>query len=113
MRSCILASFFVLCPLAAFAQSDAPSASQPIKLLESVQSAIDSTSIEGLLLKAADGQVSAASLAGVKADVVEEVHNLRDYNVMFKALDKDSSGVGFSVTPARTRNPIPSFSLED
>jgi hypothetical protein len=108
-----LVSWFAALPLVAMAQSAAPSAAQPVKLSETIKNTIDASSIEGLLLKAADGQVSAASLAGIKPDVVEEVHNLRDYNVMLKALDKDSSGVGFSVTPARTRNPFPSFSLGD
>jgi hypothetical protein len=95
------------------AQGDAPAAGAPQELFKAVEGKIDASSIEGLLLKTADGQVSAASLAGVKADVVEEVHNLRDYSVALKALDKNSSGVGFAVTPARTRSPFPSVSLKD
>jgi hypothetical protein len=107
----ILTFCLSLAPLAVLAQADTTTPAQPVKLSETIRGTIDASSIEGLLLKAADGQVSAASLAGIKADAVEEVHNLRDYNVMLKALDKDSSGIGFSVTPARTRNPFPSFSL--
>lgn len=104
----------VLVPLVAGAQSDAPGGGgAPTELHKTVQGKIDASSIEGLLLKAADGQVSAASLAGVKADVIEEVHNLRDYSVVIKALDKNASGIGFAVTPARTRNPFPSVSLKE
>jgi hypothetical protein len=109
----ILVALLAVVPLAALAQGGTPSAAQPITLSETIKGKIDATSIEGLLLKAADGQVSAAALAGVKADVVEEVHNLRDYNVMLKALDKNASGIGFAVTPARTRNPFPSVSLQE
>jgi hypothetical protein len=109
----LLPGLLAFVPLWGLAQAGAAGGVAPIKLSETVKGAIDATSIQGLLLRAADGQVAAASLAGVKADVVEDVQNLRDYNVVIRALDKNASGIGFAVTPARTRNPFPSISLKE
>lgn len=75
--------------------------------------ALKKKGIEGLLVDDAAGSVSAAALAGIEADAVNVVENVRDFSALVKAFDSNNEGFGISIAPARTRFPIPSINLGD
>lgn len=82
-------------------------------LLENVKGKIEAKTIEELLVDSAAGTVSAASLAGVDADALSVIENVRDFSLIFNAFDKNSKGVGLAITPARTTMPVPAINLRD
>jgi len=75
------------------------------ELLKKVKGKIDAKTIEELLVDSAAGTVSAASLAGVDADALGVIENVRDFSLIFNAFDKNSKGFGLAITPARTTMP--------
>jgi hypothetical protein len=82
-------------------------------LLKTVKGNIDAKTIEELLIDSAAGTVSAASLAGVDADALSVIENVRDFSLIFNAFDKNSKGVGLAITPARTTMPFPAINLSE
>lgn len=82
-------------------------------LVEKVKGKIEAKTIEDLLVDSAAGTVSAASLAGVDADALSVIENVRDFSLIFNAFDKNSKGVGLAITPARTTMPVPAINLRD
>lgn len=96
-----------------FAQAQGPTVGSGT-LLERVRGKIEKEQgIEGLLIDNAKGAVSAASLAGIDADIVGVVENVRDFSLLVNAFDRDAKGFGLAITPARTKFPIPNISLQD
>lgn len=82
-------------------------------LLEKFKGKIEAKTIEELLVDSAAGTVSAASLAGVDADALSVIENVRDFSLIFNAFDKNTKGVGLAITPARTTMPVPAINLSD
>jgi hypothetical protein len=100
----------VLLPVLAVAQPQAGSGS----LIEKVKGTIDvDKGIEGLLIDSAKGSVSAASLAGIDADTVTAIENVRDFSLLINAFDRDGKGFGIAITPARTHFPVPRITLSE
>jgi hypothetical protein len=54
------------------------------------------------LVDTAPGSISAFSLLGVPGEAVATVENVRDVALAVKGLGSNNTGIGFSVTPART-----------
>jgi hypothetical protein len=107
------ALLLILVPVPALAQ-DLPKPVGSGTLFERVKGKIDKDQgIEGLLIDNAKGSVSAASLAGIDADIVGVVENVRDFALLVSAFDRDAEGFGLSITPARTKFPIPKISLQE
>lgn len=80
-------------------------------LIERINGSIDDRSIEGLLVDNAAGTISATTLAGIDGGSVDVVENVRDFSLLVNALDPNAKGFGLSVTPARTKFPVPAISL--
>lgn len=93
----------------ACAQSTPPTSGT---IIDSVKGKIDAKTIEELLVDNAAVSAPAASLAGIDADNLSIVENVRDFSFLLSALDKNSKGIALALTPARTTAPFPAISLK-
>jgi hypothetical protein len=82
-------------------------------LFSSAQGTPIGKTIDGLLVNSAQGHVSAAALASINGESMTVAQDVKDFSLLLKGLDKDFQTFGFSITPARTRSPLPAINLAD
>lgn len=87
--------------------------SKSTKIFEKLEADAEKQKFSYFLINDSATQVAASSLVGIAPSAMTIVENTRDIAVMLKAFDKDNSGAGFSITPARIKNSFPNISIAD
>lgn len=94
---------------AALAQAAPAAKPDPVVLIKQVTGK-DADKLKDFLVDQGAASVSAAALAGVTS-ALTTVQDTKDFAVLVNPFDKDGKGGGFSIAPARVRNPLPRIDL--